>query len=460
MQATSSYPGSTTAGTAPCYYGTGNGDGGSSSSSGISNSVYHHNENHRNGSTARAIACKNNEALQYFLRGEFDTSIDLLKEAYGIFASFRHHYYLNLLTIQHLQQHQIPSIYDIGLGGGSLLQPSSATEVATMTMGAAKECNNMDSQDIDMEIDDDDDSDDDVDIDRASRKNNKDRATSPSQHKPPRSSSPSPSACPSSSSMYNRAFVLATDEDDMTLLITNERQTGAVLLYNLGLVYHNIGYYQGVSAAVPHSIQLYQWSLSFLDLPSFRTTMDSTYQGLDCDLLNINSPTTAMYNNLPGIGLPGSAGGTGASHRSKKAKTNERRYGDLQFQEQQRQSLPNHHPHYQEDPKLMLAVLNNLSNLFTYLHRIPETLYALYRLRVVLAASAMTHMAAIVSSMSSSASSSAASSNPSITNENNNTPNNTDDSARSMITNGDDDYNWFFINALFQGKELNFAPAA
>ena len=455
MQATSSYPGSTTAGTAPYYYGSG-GDGGgsSSSSSSISNSLHHHNNNNnnnnhsKNGSTARAIACKNNEALQYFLRGDFDTSIDLLKEAYGIFASFRHHYYLNLLQIQHMQHH-IPSMYDAGHGGdGSLLLATSAATVATMTMGAAKECNNLNNQGIDMEVDDD------GDLDRTSRKDHKYRATPPSQHQPPRSSSPSPSVCPSASSMYNRAFVLATDEDDMTLLITNERQTGAVLLYNLGLVYHNVGYYQGVSAAIPHSIQLYQWSLSFLDLPSFRTTMDSSYQGLDCDLFNVNSTTVTMHDNLPGSDVFESASGNGAGRRSKKAKTNKRRYGDRQFQEQQRQSLPNHHPNHQEDPKLMLAVLNNLSNLFTYLHRIPETLYALYRLRVVLAASAMTHLAAIV------ASSSAASSNSSITNGSNNSPNNAEDSARTMITNGDDDYNWFFINALFQGKELNFAPAA
>mmetsp|Transcript_3826 Transcript_3826/g.9178 ORF Transcript_3826/g.9178 Transcript_3826/m.9178 type:complete len:436 (+) Transcript_3826:573-1880(+) len=435
MQATYWCPGSTTAGTAPCYGGS---SGGSSSLRHIIN-----NNNHINGSTARAIACKNNEALQHFLYGEFDTSIGLLKEAYGIFASFRHHYYLNLLQMQQMQ-HQIRSIYDVQ--GGSLLSIPS-TSVAMMKE-AGGDCNNRDSHNVEMEIDDGDD-----DLDRASSKNNTHRAEPPPQR--PRSSSPSPSSCPSTSSMYNRAFVLATDEDDLTLLVTNERQTGAILLYNLGLVYHNIGYYLGVSAAVPHSIQLYQWSLSFLDLPSYRTTMDSSYQGVDCDHFKINSPSTAMHGGVPGTAVPQTAGGTGAGSRSTMAKTNERRYGDLQFQDQQQQSLPNHHTYHQEDPKLMLAVLNNLSNLFTYLHRIPETHYALYRLRVVLAASAMTHLTAVVSSMSASASAL----NPSITNESNNT-NTTADTARSMITTGDDDYNWFFINALFQGKELNFAPAA
>mmetsp|Transcript_3825 Transcript_3825/g.9172 ORF Transcript_3825/g.9172 Transcript_3825/m.9172 type:complete len:436 (+) Transcript_3825:976-2283(+) len=435
MQATSSYPGSTSAGTAPCY-----GGGGSRSS-------LHHNiinNNHINGSTARAIACKNNEALRHFLYGEFDTSIALLKEAYGIFASFRHHYYLNLLQMQQME-HQIPSIYDVH--GGSLLSITSAS--VAMMMEAGGDCNNRDSHNVEMEIDDGD-----YDLDRAGRRDNKHPAEPPSQ--PPRSSSPSPSSCPSASSMYNRAFVLATDEDDMTLLVTNERQTGAILLYNLGLVYHNIGYYLGVSAAVPHSIHLYQWSLSFLDLPSYRTSMDSPYQDVvNCDHFNINSPTAAMHGGVPGTAVPQTAGGTGAGSRSTMAKTNERRYGDLQFQDQQQQSLPNHHTYHQEDPKLMLAVLNNLSNLFTYLHRIPETHYALYRLRVVLASSAMAHLAAVVSSMSSSASAS----DPPTMNESNNT-NTTADTARSMITTGDDDYNWFFINALFQGKELNFAPAA
>ena len=134
MQATSSYSGSATAGTAPWY-------GGGSSSSSNNSSLHHHHNHNNNGSTARAVACKNNEALQYFLYGEFDTSIALLKEAYGIFASFRHHYYLNLLQLQQqMQHHQIPSIYDV-LNGGNLLSVTSAT-VATMTMEAEGECNN------------------------------------------------------------------------------------------------------------------------------------------------------------------------------------------------------------------------------------------------------------------------------------------------------------------------------
>lgn len=67
--------------------------------------------------------------------------------------------------------------------------------------------------------------------------------------------------------------------------------------------------------------------------------------------------------------------------------------------------------------KLLLALLNNMGNIHTHLFHFEHTERCLNSLRVVLAASAQT------STM-------------------------------------DDDYVFFFLNALFQGKELCFAPAA
>jgi hypothetical protein len=205
--------------------------------------------------------------------------------------------------------------------------------------------------------------------------------------------------------------VLSPDEDDMALLIHDERQTGAILLYNLGLVYNNIGVHLGVSAAVPHAIRLYQWSLSFLDVQQ------------DLNICNVYPPpTTTTTGPCDGPSVDRNVSGGGAGR-----KTDRGYILSLQQQchhRQQQQQIPFH----QGDTKLLLAVLNNLSNLYTSLNCVSETHYALYRLRMVLAASTMTDHS-------------------------------TDGTNNGMIAK-DEDYNWFFINALFNGKELNFAPAA
>ena len=67
--------------------------------------------------------------------------------------------------------------------------------------------------------------------------------------------------------------------------------------------------------------------------------------------------------------------------------------------------------------KLLLAILNNMGNIHTHLFHFEHTRQCLNSLRVVL-------------------------------------------SASSSLMEMDDDYVFFFLNALFQGKELNFAPAA
>jgi tetratricopeptide (TPR) repeat protein len=68
--------------------------------------------------------------------------------------------------------------------------------------------------------------------------------------------------------------------------------------------------------------------------------------------------------------------------------------------------------------KLLFALLNNMGNIHTHLFHFEHTEHCLNSLRVVLAAA----------------------------------------SAQSSVM--DDDYVFFFLNALFQGKELCFAPAA
>lgn len=142
-------------------------------------------------------------------------------------------------------------------------------------------------------------------------------------------------------SMYNRALVLSSDQDDFSLFILHQRRTGAIILYNLALVYHNIGIHLGLSSALPYALRLYILSLKSIDQES-----------------NI-----------------------------------------------------------QEVQKLLMAILNNLGNIYTHFHCMEETERCLESLRIVLAAS--TH----------------------------------------EIT-ADEDYSFFFLNAVFQSKELCFAPAA
>mmetsp|Transcript_16774 Transcript_16774/g.27223 ORF Transcript_16774/g.27223 Transcript_16774/m.27223 type:complete len:259 (-) Transcript_16774:487-1263(-) len=143
-------------------------------------------------------------------------------------------------------------------------------------------------------------------------------------------------------SVYNRALILSAEDEDATVLLTNNRyRTRAILFYNLALVYHNVGIHRGVSSALPRALHLYELALESID------------QGTN--LIEVQ--------------------------------------------------------------KLLMAILNNCGNIYTHFHFLEETQRCFENLRIVLAAS-------------------------------------TPDMAI------DDDYNFFFLNALFQTKELCFAPAA
>jgi hypothetical protein len=142
-------------------------------------------------------------------------------------------------------------------------------------------------------------------------------------------------------SIYNRALVLSDEQDDYSLMGTYQHRTPAIILYNLALVHQNIGIHLGVSAALPHALQLY---------------------GM------------AMQTITQGANL-----------------------ADVQ--------------------KLLLALLNNMGNIHTHLFDLVNTQRCLNNLRVVL-------------------------------------------SASSTLMAMDEDYVFFFLNAMFQGNELCFAPAA
>eukprot|EP00980_Cylindrotheca_fusiformis_P007336 scaffold1525_cov142-Cylindrotheca_fusiformis.AAC.136 len=143
------------------------------------------------------------------------------------------------------------------------------------------------------------------------------------------------------SSMYNRGLVLPEDQKEFIFIGSYHHRTRAVILYNLGLVNHNIGVRLGISAALPHALRLYEMAFDSL--------------GNVADII--------------------------------------------------------------ESHKLLLAILNNMGNIHTHFFHFDHTVQCLNNLRQALAI-----------------------------------PN------HSMAM--DEDYIFFFLNALFQGKELSFAPAA
>jgi tetratricopeptide (TPR) repeat protein len=144
-------------------------------------------------------------------------------------------------------------------------------------------------------------------------------------------------------SMYNRALVLSDDQDDYSLLVRYQHRTGAIILYNLALVHHNIGIHLGASTALPHALRLYEMAFEAIDQQ-------------------------------------------GAS------------LVDVQI--------------------LLLALLNNMGNIHTHLFHFENAQRCLENLRMVVLAASSSTMAM------------------------------------------DEDYIFFFINSLYQGKELCFAPAA
>jgi len=81
--------------------------------------------------------------------------------------------------------------------------------------------------------------------------------------KTPPSKNPEPSNFATASSgtihsLYNRGLVMSTGQCGHILTGESLHRTSAVILYNLALVYHNMGVRQGISAALPHALQMYE----------------------------------------------------------------------------------------------------------------------------------------------------------------------------------------------------------
>lgn len=174
-------------------------------------------------------------------------------------------------------------------------------------------------------------------------------------------------------SMYNRALVLSSEqEDDESMFVLHPSRTSAVILYNLALVHHNVGIRLGISSALPHALRLYEMSLMEV-------------MG-DKDLLNAQGLPLLQATNCFWLDL-------------------------LQKQ------------------KLLLALWNNMGNIYAYLFHFENTQRCLDNLKLVLALH-QTHTSILRTSNT------------------------------TIVPGMDEDYIFFFLNALFQGKELCFAPAA
>ena len=258
---------------------------------------------------AHSVVDLNNNALTHFLNGDYDSAIAMLKIAFQTFAA-------NAETAIEKNENS----GNIGEDSGSVSRPSLNFAADRGVSTSQSDLPTM----MDCEVDT-------VVKEKASRcLNQVEKACSV------------PSSPGTAFSMYNRALVLSRDQDDYSLVVKYRHRTSAIILYNLALVHHNIGVHLGVSAALPHALQLYEMAQSEID--------------------------------------------RGAN------------FVDVQ--------------------KLLLALYNNMSNIHTHLFHFDNASRCLSSLRVVLAASSNSTMAM------------------------------------------DDDYLFFFLNALFQGKELNFAPAA
>ena len=221
-----------------------------------------------NNQVALVVAELNNLALAHFIRGDYDEAIVLLRLAFERFTASRK---------------QQPSVLDstyatIATTDGQNSSKSTAQQPSTLNfrqVGKRKRATTtreelppimMYCEEVDSTI--------------------QPKMYLPSQTRvePAFSLSSSPGTA---YSMYNRALVLSSDEDDHSFLVTNQHQTSAILLYNLALVHHNIGVHLGVSAALPHALQLYEMSL--------RALRDG------CRLVDVQKLLLAIVNNVGNI---------------------------------------------------------------------------------------------------------------------------------------------------------------
>jgi len=81
--------------------------------------------------------------------------------------------------------------------------------------------------------------------------------------KTPPSKNPEPSCSYVASSstihsLYNRGLVMSAEQNEHILTGEYIHRTSAVIFYNLALVYHNMGVRQGISAALPHALRIYE----------------------------------------------------------------------------------------------------------------------------------------------------------------------------------------------------------
>jgi hypothetical protein len=286
---------------------------------------------------AKAVIGLNNGALTHFLNGDFDQAIELLGTAYAAFDRYKwqvalmscnHQVYSNAVDAP--SSRPIDPTKDASFADGhhsfqsspgfsaffqssDIFAPGIATTATLTTMDCASDSSP---------------------VQRIAKQGHFSRASG--------CSSCSLVFSPSTAhSMYNRALVLSIDQDDFTLMILHRHRTEAVIMYNLALVYHNIGIHLGISSALPHALRLYELALTSID----------------------------------------------------------QRTNILEVQ------------------KLLMAILNNLGNIYTHFYCVEETERCMENLRIVLAAS-------------------------------------------SCDRTVDEDYSFFLLNALFQIKELSFAPAA
>jgi len=113
--------------------------------------------------------------------------------------------------------------------------------------------------------------------------------------------SPSPTASAGSAfTMYNRALVLShADENEKPIT-----RTGAIILYNLALVYHNIGMHLGISACLWQALRLYEQALEILDRQLPREgegTLSNTTICWYWRIMDVEKLLLALLNNMGNI---------------------------------------------------------------------------------------------------------------------------------------------------------------
>ena len=103
--------------------------------------------------------------------------------------------------------------------------------------------------------------------------------------------------------MYNRALVLSSPEDEHPRMLV---RTQAVLLYNLGLVHHNIGIHRGASSALWQALKHYELAMDALDSQFPKKcgpggSMSNAALSYMWRMLNVEKLLLAILNNMGNI---------------------------------------------------------------------------------------------------------------------------------------------------------------